>query len=548
MRITPTREQMEYLASIGVSKASTPRTIPKGKEPTKNIALRADKPNSPGANRWVILLLILLLLLFLARFARAEETMQPEKGPATAQVPSRLDLALVVERLDAIESEFSKLQDGFSRNERLEQNLKAIQETLISRPLEREIAALREDLANQGKDVQRGLVWFSVIAALGVGLLVISRVLIEKRIRKMEQTALFGLSETTVNPCTPTRVLAVSGNGAGVGRNRITEKAIKVNPTRPRTLPLLAPARQMQEIIESTYRLRDMRLKPEHPSGMWKIGLATTKGNVRSENQDYGLCFTIGGRDVMIMADGCGGLPYGQRAAHLAVLSAAASILHAYGMASLWHRPKVTDVSLRAIRDAAHRLAIEGDKLNITDIRGGLRTTLIVLVGNQHEVGYAYIGDGGGCVLTATGKINHFLDPQKASLSATNVLAASLGPMTEGEPVNGVLKRELGDLLIVGTDGVFDRVESTFPKDVLRGCIQYKGDLQKTAEHIVEELASFKDTAGYICDDNLTLGIMGDGNNPKLPPGFWSKPDQEKESQADPVSPAPSGSPKEEVS
>lgn len=548
MRITPTPEQMEYLASIGVSKASTPRATSKGKEPTKNIVLSAHKPNNPRADRWVIVLLILLMLLFLAHFARAEETMQPDKGQATAQVPSQTDLALVVERLDVIESELSKLQDGVGRNERFEQNLKAIQETLISQPLERAIAAFRENLASQRKTVQRGLAWFSVIAALGVGILVISRVLTEKRIRQVEQMALLRLSETTVNPCVFAGVLAGSGNGAGAGRRRGMDKPIKVNPTRPQTLSLLAPARQMQEIIDSTNRLQNMRLKPEQPSGLWKIGLATNKGNVRSENQDYGLCFTIGGRDVLIMADGCGGLPYGQRAAHLAVLSAAASVLHAYGMASPWHRPKVTDVSARAIRDAAHRLAIEGDKLNLIDIRGGLRTTIIVVVGNKHQVGYAYMGDGGGCVVTSTGKINHFLDPQRAGSSATNVLAASLGPMTEGEPVSGAMKRELGDLLIVGTDGVFDRVGSTFPKDVLRGCIQYQGDLQKTAEHIVEELASFKDTAGYICDDNLTLGIMGDGNNPKLPPGFWSTPDEEKESQADPVSPEPTGNIKEEMS
>jgi len=174
---------------------------------------------------------------------------------------------------------------------------------------------------------------------------------------------------------------------------------------------------------------------------------------------------------------------------------------------------------------AARRLAIEGDKLNITDVRGGLRTTLIVVIGNHKKLGYSYIGDGGGYIVSPTGETRQFLAPQKASNSAMNVLAASLGPMMQGEPVTGMVDRRAGDIVIVGTDGVFDRVETSFPADVLRGCIQYDGDLQRTAEQVVGELASFKDTAGYVCDDNLTLGIMGSGISTSLSKG--PRPDVE---------------------
>jgi len=41
----------------------------------------------------------------------------------------------------------------------------------------------------------------------------------------------------------------------------------------------------------------------------------------------------------------------------------------------------------------------------------------------------------------STGEINQFLDPQKAG-GYMNVLAASLGSKTEGEPVTGVMKRD----------------------------------------------------------------------------------------------------------
>lgn len=44
---------------------------------------------------------------------------------------------------------------------------------------------------------------------------------------------------------------------------------------------------------------------------------------------------------------------------------------------------------------------------------------------------------------------------------------------------------------------------------------------------MVEELSSFQDEAGYICDDNMTLGLMADGAAPRLAPGFWAPCKQE---------------------
>lgn len=74
------------------------------------------------------------------------------------------------------------------------------------------------------------------------------------------------------------------------------------------------------------------------------------------------------------------------------------------------------------------------------------------------DFGYGYIGDGGGCLLRSSGEIFHFLKPQKADVNDLNVLSASLGPTIDGEPVFGMINRVVGDLVIVGTDGVFDKV------------------------------------------------------------------------------------------
>jgi serine/threonine protein phosphatase PrpC/phage shock protein PspC (stress-responsive transcriptional regulator) len=404
-------------------------------------------------------------------------------------------------------------------------------ESVVSGLIDTEIVALRADLDTQLKNLRWVLFVLGGITVLGISLLIIWIILMEQHMRQAEQSAIARLSETAVNGGDIEKPLSASGKGLDLAAK--PREQLKIDPTRPRSKSLPSPLELMRKIIASAKESDRIRVKPMLPSGSWRLGLATNKGYVRSENQDCFFCCKIDEHDVLIVADGCGGIPHGQRAAYLVTNSAADFVIRTYGTAQRRCSPHVKDVATEAIYVAAHSLAVEGDKLNINDVRGGLRTTLIVVIGNKNEVGYAYIGDGGGCVIKTTGEVKRFLDPQKASDLAVNVLAASLGPIIEGEPVNGVMKREAGDLLIVGTDGVFDRVESTFPKDVLRGCIQYKGDLQKTAEHVVEELASFKDTAGYVCDDNLTLGIMGDGTNPKLPQGFWSPAEETKAAQAD---------------
>lgn len=375
------------------------------------------------------------------------------------------------------------------------------------------INTLYHDLYRQLSEYQRTLLLMVVIFVLFIILITTGRIYMEKRVQRIEQYTFCKLSEHSEvtdmlfknQPCSE--------------KNTAIMKNMKFNvaPIRPLNQPLPTPAKQIQLIIDYANSFNHIRVKPWLLTNSWGLGLATAKGNVRSENQDYGLCFKTNGYDVLIVADGCGGVPYGQKAAYLVTVSAAISLIRTFGMTLSWLTTHINDAIEKAIQDAAHRLAIEGDKLNITDIRGGLRTTLIIVIGNKHEIGYAYIGDGGGYIVkSSSGEVHSFLEPQKANEFSLNVLAASLGPKMEGEPVTGVLKRSPGDLLIVGTDGIFDRVDKDFPNDVLRGCIHYNGDLNKAAEHIINELAMFRDGAGYICDDNLTLGIMGDGTIPKL--------------------------------
>ena len=237
----------------------------------------------------------------------------------------------------------------------------------------------------------------------------------------------------------------------------------------------------------------------------WTMGLASIKGNVRSENQDYGLCLRGRGYEVMVIADGLGGVPLGRAASRCAVQGAVEAIQGAIPTIGQ-QGPSLQAVASLAMDAAGKALHAEGEKRHIATIADGLRTTLIIVIANDREIAFSFIGDGGGVILGADGLTTRFVQPQKV---AANVLQASLGPVVQGAPVCGTLARQPGDLLIVGTDGVFDTVDESFIEDVMRTAHENLGDLQRTAEQIVQELASFRDGLGFVCDDNMTLGLLG---------------------------------------
>jgi len=261
---------------------------------------------------------------------------------------------------------------------------------------------------------------------------------------------------------------------------------------------------------------------PLKPSWSWSLGYATHTGNVRKENQDYVTCFRVGEYDVLICADGLGGLPKGQQASFLAVFEAAKSALQELGSKSSWRSIRLEKVLRKTLSQAHHILSTHGDKLRITNINGGLRTTLIIVLAKGTEVHYGYIGDGALDILRTSGTMDSLMIPQKHG-QLLNVLSASLGPQCQGEAVTGQVQRTPGDLIIVSTDGIADRVDApAFARDIMRTAIRNNGDLHAVAQQVVEELASSKDEHGYICDDNLSLALLGTGQTPLLGSGFWN--------------------------
>jgi len=238
----------------------------------------------------------------------------------------------------------------------------------------------------------------------------------------------------------------------------------------------------------------------------WGTGVTSITGNVRRENQDAAIAFEVGSTAVLIVADGLGGLPHGQDAARLAVGAAALSIAEELGRESA--PPALPElISEKGLLDAASALCRRARASGWVTNHDGFRTTIILVVATPSTYGYAYLGDGGGLVLRQTGASESFLVPQKAD-GVANVVAGSLGPIMQGSPAVGQLPRRPGDALLIGTDGVFDRVPSDFGASVAKLLSVHNGNAQAVASLIVSDFASAKEGSRFVCDDNMSLAIL----------------------------------------
>jgi serine/threonine protein phosphatase PrpC len=276
------------------------------------------------------------------------------------------------------------------------------------------------------------------------------------------------------------------------------------------------PLNQARQLVSGVWRLmpyRDLTV----PEGPWEAGLALHGGPVRRHNEDYAMVFRIDDITVAVLADGCGGIPFGQHAAYVAVRGATVSLVRQLAwLTEAVDYPGLEAVALRSIHDASKSVRFQAQRLRIDPTRA-MRSTLIVVLATKEKVFYAYLGDGGGYIYHSDdGTLESFITPQKAE-GSLNVLTASLGPVIEGEPVAGYMPRRPGDLIWVCSDGVADRTDpGLLGRELLQAAVAYGGEMADVARCFLEQFASYRDEAVPIFDDNMSLVLIGDADTPEI--------------------------------
>ncbi len=273
----------------------------------------------------------------------------------------------------------------------------------------------------------------------------------------------------------------------------------------PELLNAESPEAALGALITEAMR-RGVATLPRAATRRWGAGVASITGPVRKENQDAAIVFEVESTAVLIVADGLGGLPHGQEAARVAVGAAALSAAELLGGSPCPPaHPEL--VAEQVLLESAAALCRQARATGWTETRDGFRSTLICVVATPTTYGFCYLGDGGGVVVRQAGAIDAFLFPQKAD-GIANVVAGSLGPVIHGTPVVGKLPRRGGDSLLIGTDGVFDRVPDGFAASVVRLLASHDGDAQAVTSLVVSDFASAKDGSLFVCDDNMSIAIL----------------------------------------
>jgi serine/threonine protein phosphatase PrpC len=258
------------------------------------------------------------------------------------------------------------------------------------------------------------------------------------------------------------------------------------------------------------------------PHSAWSSDLRSRRGNVRSTNEDFGIGFQVHDLHVVLIADGCGGVPYGFQASRIAVCAAAAKVVDGLTV-------PIDDASRESAVRGAFAFAAEklADAARIyalaDDGQSLLQTTLIIAVASTSSFTLGYIGDGGAVLVRPRdGTETHVLTPMKAENGVPNVLAAVLGPQILGGPAVMTFQRQPGDLLVMGTDGVWDFVPGSFSKQLMREIMLRHGRVGDALDAALDLLAGHQDDLGHVCSDNLTLAVLAPGGErPRFGPGYW---------------------------
>ncbi len=249
------------------------------------------------------------------------------------------------------------------------------------------------------------------------------------------------------------------------------------------------------------------------PAASVHLGAASVVGPVRRENQDRIRTGRITSAkkvtlDLIIVADGLGGHPHGGEAAETASTHALARLRRELPGAYEADAEGVRTLLLGTVWSAATRLARDAQAEGWIGPEGGFRTTLIVCAVLPDCYVVAWIGDGGVFVLR-DGETDPLavLEPHKDP-ATPNLLAASLGPVTEGRPSWAIAPRRSGDLLVACTDGIADLFDAARAAQTREALASATGDAALASEALVNAFAAEVDAEGeHVFTDNLTVSL-----------------------------------------
>lgn len=227
-------------------------------------------------------------------------------------------------------------------------------------------------------------------------------------------------------------------------------------------------------------------------------GMATSKGHVRTRQEDGVALFRAGELIVAIVADGVGGEPNGHLAANAAIRSATSALRSA----------QVAD--MYAV-ERAFMAAVSGVMTCGTGLEGCRTTLLVAVVAPCGNIAYGFAGDGGMVHLRHDGAAVDVLQPHHDDAGH---LTASLGPLgLTGQISLGMVKLAPGDSFLLGSDGVMDRGASRQELCTWLSAEAHRSrkgsNLSRGLQAALDLMLVQQDNAGnYLCDDNATVCVV----------------------------------------
>ncbi|MGT2756129.1 Stp1/IreP family PP2C-type Ser/Thr phosphatase [Streptococcus ovuberis] len=237
-----------------------------------------------------------------------------------------------------------------------------------------------------------------------------------------------------------------------------------------------------------------------------KISLLTNVGQKRSNNQDYVNVYTNKqGIQMIILADGMGG----HRAGNIASELAATALGGAWVGTDLSDLNGVREWFIVHLEEVNQTIRAKGQE----EAYQGMGTTIEAVVIIDQQMIFAHIGDSrihlvrGEEILTLTNDhslVNALLragqiTPEEAAVHPQkNIITQSLGQRDPVEPDIAIKTLEVGDYLVINSDGLTNMVSQQDIYDIMVS--------EVSLDDKAETLIRFANNAGGL--DNITVALV----------------------------------------